>query len=73
MNTCGRSVSARVTNTYETMRTGNINAHFSHYKHRVVQKNVDHDAVCEHDSCKLLLNNGFVLVDVDARDRIWRR
>jgi len=55
------------------MRTGNINAHFSHYKHRVVQKNVDHDAVCEHDSCKLLLNNGFVLVDVDARDRIWRR
>ena len=31
--------------------------------YRVVQKKVDHHAVCEHNFCKLLLSNGFILVE----------
>jgi len=29
----------------------------------VVQKKVDHNAVCEHDMYKLSLNNGFILAE----------
>jgi len=31
--------------------------------YRVVQKKVDHHAVCDHNLHKLLLNNGFIFVE----------
>ena len=45
-----------------------VNCHVTHeiisnMKYRVVQKKVDHHAVCEHNLHKLLLNNDFMLVE----------